>query len=539
MARLGLTRRRLMHWGAVGAAGALLGPGLELLRPAPGAAASSDLTIATPADQEPASLDGQVDPYQSAWLYNSFVTDPLVVLSSTGKYLPNLATAWNVSSQGRIWTLSLRQGVTFQDGTPFDSEAVQFNIERVMNPATHSALMANYLGVKNFLKAEAPDKNTVELIYSAPVPALLYGLSICPLWSPAAVRQYGTTFQQHLVGEGAFKLAEWVRGDHVRFVKNPAYRGGPPAQNHAGAAYLDSITIKFVGDPGVLGQVLKTNEVQMVAGLPAQALPTYQQDPNFQVIAGYQPGNGLMFTMNTSRPGLSDVRVRRALRYAYDQDKMNQTLYNGTYTVVKGPLTKYTLYYWKGAERAYAYDPAKAKAMLDDAGWKVNGSTGVREQNGKPLALTMIMLHHQEIGEYLSAQFRQIGVSLTPQVVPGPVQLQRAQSGDFDLIYERLRSYEPDILYDEYYSKNAIAGGWAWSRFQNPGLDKILLDSQGTTDPAVRQTAFTKVQEYVTDQALYLPTLDDPQLYVMPKSVKGFRLGAVGGWYFLNDMRLS
>ena len=77
-----------------------------------------------------------------------------------------------------------------------------------------------------------------------------------------------------------------------------------------------------------------------------------------------------MFTMNTTRPGLSDVRVRRALRYAYDQNKMNQNLYNGTYTVVKGPLTKYTLYYWKGAEQAYSYDPAKAKAMLDEAGWK-------------------------------------------------------------------------------------------------------------------------------------------------------------------------
>ncbi len=539
MERPGLTRRQLIRRGVVGAAGALFGPGLELLRPALGAAASADLTIATTADQEPASLDGQVDPYQSAWLYNSFVTDPLVVLSPSGKYLPNIATQWSVSSQGRIWTLSLRPGVTFQDGTPLDADAVKFNIDRVMNPDTHSALMANYLGVKNFLKTEAIDKNTIEFIYSSPVPALLYGLSICPIWSPAAIRQYGTSFQQHLVGEGAFKLTEWVRGDHVKFVKNPGYRGGPPVQDHTGAAYLDSITVKFVGDAGVLGQVLKTNEVQMVAGLPAQALPTYAHDPNFQVIAGYQPGNGLMFTMNTSRPGLNDIRVRRALRYAYDQDKMNQTLYNGTYTVVKGPLTKYTLYYWKGAEQAYTYDPAKAKAMLDDAGWKVNGSTGIREQNGKPLALTMIMLHHQEIGEYLAAQFRDIGVSLTPQVVPGPVQLQRAQSGDFDLMYERLRSYEPDILYDEYYSKNAVPGGWAWSRYQNADLDKLLLESQGTTDPMVRQTAFQNVQKLVTEQALALPTLDDPQFYAMPKSVKGFKLGAVGGWFFVNDIRIS
>ena len=538
MERCGLTRRQLVRWGALGATGALVGRGLHALGPAL-AAPSNSLTIATSSDLEPASLDGQVDPYQSAWLLDSFVTDSLVVLSPAGKYLPALASQWNLSAHGQIWTLSLRQGLTFQDGTAFDADAVKFNIDRVMNPDTHSALMAAYLGVKNFLKTETVDKYTVRIIYSSPVPALLYGLSICPMWSPAAVAQYGTSFSQHLVGTGAFKLAEWVRGDHVRFTRNPAYRGGPPVQDHTGPAYLDGITVKFVGDQGVLGQVLKTSEVQMVAALPAQALATYAHDPHYQVTTGYQPGNGLMFTINTSRPGLGDVRVRRALRYAYDQDKMNQTLYGGTYTVVKGPLTKYTLYYWKGAEQAYGHDPAKAKALLDEAGWKLNGSTGVREQSGRPLALTMVMLHHQEIGEYLSAQFRDIGVSLKVEVVPGPVQLQRAQSGEFDLIYERLRSYEPDILFDEFYSKNARPGGWAWNRFQDPSLDKMLLDSQATTDPATRQTLFQNVQKFVTDRALYLSTLDDPQFYAMGANVKGFRLGAIGGWFFVNDIRIT
>jgi peptide/nickel transport system substrate-binding protein len=473
-----------------------------------GAASSGTLTIATAADSEPASLDGQVDPYVTAWLLNSFVTDPLVYLTSEGKYLPMLATRWTVSSAGRIWTIALRAGVTFQDGTPLDADAVKFNIDRVMSPETHSALMANYLGVKNFLKADVLDKATVRIIYGSPVPALLYGLSIFPLWSPTAVRQYGSNYQQHLVGEGAFRLAEWVRGDHVRFVKNSAYRGGPPSQVHTGPAFLDSIMVRFVGDAGVLGQVLKTGEVNMVAGLPAQALPAYAHDPNYLVVAGYQPGNGMMFSPNTSRPPLDDVRVRRALRLAYDQDEMNQVLYSGTYTPVKGPLTKYTLYYWRGAETAYPKDPAKAKALLDQAGWKINPRTGAREKDGKPLAVTLIMLHHKEIGEYLAAQFREIGVATRIEVVPGPIQLQRAQSGDFDLIYERLRSFEPDILFDEFYS----------------------------TDPVKRKALFEETQKFVTQEALYLPTLDDPQYYAMNKAVRGFKLGAIGGWFFVGDI---
>ncbi len=274
----------------------------------------------------------------------------------------------------------------------------------------------------------------------------------------------------------------------------------------------------------------------MVAGLPAQALSTYKNNPQFQLVAGYQPGNGLQFVMNTSRPALGDLRVRQALRYAYDQGQMNQTLYEGNYVVVKGPLTRYSLYYWKGAESAYPYNPDKAKMLLETAGWKLNPRTGIREKDGKPLSLTMTMLHHKEIGEYLGAQFRAIGADLRVEVVPGPVQLQRALGGDFDIMYERLRSFEPDVLFSEFYSLNNKPGGWAWTRFQNNKLDEVLLKSQETSDPRLRAAMFTEAQKMITDLALDLPTLDDPQFYAMPKAVKGFVLGATGNWFFVNDM---
>ena len=527
-----VTRRRLLYEAAAGSlAGASLSWAHVLAAPLGGG-----LVIATAADGEPASLDGQVDPYTNAFLFDSFVSDPLVVLSPSGKFLPGLASQWTTSTDGRLWTFTIRAGVTFQDGTTCDAEAVRFNIERVMNPDTHSALMASDLGQANFLRAEAVGGNQVRLIYGEPFPGLLSGMSIFPIWSPAAVKQYGASFQQHLVGEGAFRLTSWVRGDHVAFAKNPNYQGGVTVQKHQGAAYLDSITVKFVGDPGVLGEILKTGEVNMVMGLPAQALANYANNPKYRLATGFQPGNGLMFTMNTARAPLDDLRVRQALRHAYDQHKMNQTLYNGTYVEVYGPLTKYSLYYWKGAETSYRYDPAKAQALLDAAGWKVNAQSGIREREGKPLALVMVMLHHREIGEYLAAQLRAIGVDLRIDVVPGPVQLQRAQNGDFNLMYERLRTLEPDILFSEFYSKNERPGGWAWSRFHNAQLDDVLLKTQGTGDPQLRAQYFLEAQKLLTEFAVCLPTLDDPQFFVMNGNVKGFQLGATGAWFFANDM---
>ncbi len=106
-------------------------------------------------------------------------------------------------------------------------------------------------------------------------------------------------------------------------------------------------------------------------------------------------------------------------------------------------------------------------------------------------------------------------------------------------MYERLRSYEPDVLFDEFYSKNYRPGGWAWTRFQNATLDKVLLETQSTTDQTRRQALFTEAQQLVTEHALCLPTLDDPQYYAMTKKVHGFRLGAIGSWYFVNDISVE
>ena len=94
------------------------------------------LVIAWPAIQEPASLDGHIDPYQSTWMFNSLVADPLVILAPDGSYQPALATSWSSTPDGREWIFKLRSGVKFQDGTTFDAAAVKYNFDRVMDPKT-------------------------------------------------------------------------------------------------------------------------------------------------------------------------------------------------------------------------------------------------------------------------------------------------------------------------------------------------------------------------------------------------------------------
>jgi peptide/nickel transport system substrate-binding protein len=204
-----------------------------------------------------------------------------------------------------------------------------------------------------------------------------------------------------------------------------------------------------------------------------------------------------------------------------------------------GPLSRYTRCYWDGAETAYAYDPDKAKALLDEAGW-VEGSDGIREKDGQKLSLVGVVISSQELLEYLGPKLQAVGVDLKIELVPGPVQLERAIAGDFDLMFEHLSSVEPDVLYLVWYSENLKPGGWAWSRFKNDRVDELLDQTKQEADPDKRCELFVEVQQIVTENVPALPTVSNAVIYAMSSNVKGFQVGgAVRSYFYINNMYIE
>lgn len=504
-----------------------------------------DLVIAFPADSEPASLDGQIDPYQPTWLLDSFVSDPLLQLGADGEYHPDLATSWETTNDGKSWVFHLREGVTFQDGTPFNAEAVKYNFERVVAPETASAQLANDVGP--ITSVEAVDEYTVQVNYDEPWVTLLDAVRRMPIWSPTAAEEWGLQdFDKHLVGAGPFTLEEWVQNDHVTFKKWPEYGGWNSLQEHEGAAYLDSITVNFIGEAAVLGNVVKSGDADIAQELPAEYIEDYKDQQGFDLITGYQGGTGLQMVMNVRTPPLDQLKVRQALLYATDQQGLNDLLYNGAYLVSYGPLNPRSPCYWQGAEDMYSYDVEKAKSLLDEVGWKDEDGDGIREahgvpgvDDGTPLQLRWTVLHHQEIGEAVQAQWRNIGVDLQIEVIPGPVQLDRVQKHDFDLIYERQRSPDPLIMDMVWNSKWDEPGGWAWTGFKDQQLDEQLNKLRTLPDIEQRCQIAKDAQKVVMENALMLPTLSQPIFYALNDHVKGFTLSSEGNWYYLNDAYIA
>lgn len=500
-----------------------------------------DLVIAFPASSEPASLDGHIDPYQPTWLFNSFVADPLVILNNAGEYQPALATAWSSNEEGTSWTFELRDDVTFQDDTPFNAEAVKYNVERILAPETASAQMANDLGPIS--SVEVVDEFTVQFNYDEPWVTVLDAVRRMPLWSPTAAEEYGLAeFDKHLVGAGPFLLEEWIPNDSIRFVKWEGYGGWNSIANHEGPAYLDSITIQFIGEDAVLGSVVSTGDADIARELPSAYIEDYSEQDGFTFITGYQAGTGLQMIFNTREAPLSILEVRQALNYGTDQTAINDLLYDGTYLESYGPVNVVHPCHWDGAMEMYTYDPEMAAELLESAGYTDGDGDGIREANGvegvedgTPLSFRWNVLHHEEIGEAVQAQWRDLGIDLQVEVLPGPIQLERVNARDFDIIYERQRSPDPMILDMVWNSRWDEPGGWAWTGFVNEELDGLVSQLRTVSDNDERCAIAEQAQQIILENAVMLPTLSQPVFYAMNASVQDFELASEGNYFFLHN----
>ncbi len=506
--------------------------------PAP---AGGDVIIAMAGEAEPAVLDAQVHGIVETALLNSFLTDSLVCRDAkTGELKPWLVTDWETSEDGLMWTFYLRKDVKFQDGTPFNAEAVKYNLERILAPETMSVESAARLGpVKS---VEVVDEYTVSITHENPFAPFLDAFAILkePMWSPTALEKYGLEeFPEHLVGTGPFIFKEHVSGDHTTVVRNPDYNSPPACVDHTGPAYADSITWKWVAEEAVRAGIVKTGEAH-IAYLPAQYVPDYEGDPNYKIVAGYNPGSGMQWVMNTGKSPLDDIKVRKAIIHAVDKEVIQQILFAGKLVISYGPMTPVTACYWEGAETMYPFDLDKANALLDEAGWEMNPSTGFREKDGQSLEIRWTSTSGREaFGEVVTEQLKRIGIGVAVESVPWTVQVERTANGDFEIVYERQRGTDPAFLYLMWSSKEAGPGGWAWTRFKDEKLDGLLDDANVETDQAKRCDYYVEAQKIIMENALTLGGWGEPNIWVMDESVKGFELGSMGVLYWPYGIRIE
>ena len=486
----------------------------------------------------PSGIDPHVNASSELGIPLTSVYDTLVYQTADGNFVPGLATEWEISNNGLVYTFHLRRDVTFHDGTPFNAEAVEFNLNRIADPETKSQKAALMLGPYDH--CDVVDEYTVKVFFREPYAPFLDSLSQVYLGmaSPAAIRKWGLDYQMHQVGTGPFIFKEYVPQDHLTLVRDPNYNWAPSIFKHQGPAYLDEIEFSFFVDPATRALALESGEAHVIGEIPPQDAARLAKNPGFRIVPVPIPGQPLQAFLNTAKSPTDDLRVRQALLYATNRQAIVQTIFRGYSPVAWGPLSAVTWGYDESVVGLYDYNPDKARALLDEAGWQDTNGDGIREKDGQPLAVMAYLMswgYIPEVATMLQAQWREVGVDFRSEQVAYPAALEAARLGKHNLILFNLAGSDPDLLRGFFRSD----ANFNWAKVNDPQLDALLDEGARVRESDKRQTIYTDIQARIMDQALIIPIRDYVNLNGMSTTVQGLSYNPQGWFPWLYEVWLA
>jgi peptide/nickel transport system substrate-binding protein len=465
---------------------------------------------------EPAT--GGIDPHQTpaavAHTVLQNVHDTLVVMTPDFQFKPGLAESWAIEQDGRVYTFKLKQDVTFHDGTPFNAEAVKFNLDRIIDPATQSRLAVTMVG--SYERTEVVDETTAKVYFREPYGVFLDALSnaFLGIVSPAAAQKYGLDLARNPVGTGPFTFKEWVAQDHLTLERNPNYQWGSSVL-HSGPAYLDRVTFKFIPEAATRIATLQSGETQLIETIPPQDVQRVKDAADLKILTQLRPGSPYVERMNVSRPPFDDPRVRQAVLAGLDRAGIVRTVERGQYPGAEGALSPTTFAYDASVEGMYTLDQQKAKQLLDAAGWTA-GAGGIRQKNGEPLKIVYLgsnvnRENRHELAQFMQGQLKEIGIDMELQLLPTAQFTENSNSNRYNMSGTSFVFSDPDILRVLYYSKNVppLANS---ARLNDPAVDSALLEGAATVDPEKRKATYATIQQKLMSDAIIVPLYSFPNI---------------------------
>jgi peptide/nickel transport system substrate-binding protein len=449
--------------------------------------AKSDITVAL--QLEPPHLDptsaaaGAID----SVLYSN-VFEGLTRFMADGSVVAGLAESWDISEDGLAYTFTLREGVMFHDGTAMDAEDVKFSLDRARAEDSINAQKALYAGITD---VSVVDPMTVTLTLAEANGSMLFNLA----WGDAVIvaPESIENIKQMPIGTGAFKFVNWVQGDKIELARNDAYWGDAPA--------LESATFKFISDPTAAFAAVMAQDVDVFAGFPApENLPQFEADPRFQVLVGSSEGETILST-NNKMPPFDNVKVREAVAHAIDRQAIIDGAMFGYGTPIGTHFAPHNPDYVDLTANS-AYDPAKSKALLAEAGLADGFETTLHLPPPS---------YARRGGEIIAAQLADVGIKAEIINVEWAQWLETVFRGKtFGLTI---------VSHTEPFDIGIYARPDYYFQYDNPEFQALMTKLNATADPAMRsdmiaQAQTTISQDYVNGYLFQLafPTVADAKV---------------------------
>ncbi|MFC3644571.1 ABC transporter substrate-binding protein [Aquibium oceanicum] len=445
-----------------------------------------------------------LDPIQSTqWTERQIlflIFDTLVEIEPDFSLKPRLAKSWEFSDGGKKLVLKLQEGVKFHDGSPFNAEAVKWNLDTRRDPDGTSSQKKQLDAIEDVV---ATDEHTVTITMKMPYPPLLAlladraGLMV----SPAAAKEFGEDLGSNPVGTGPFTLDKWTRGSRIDLQKNPEFW-------QDGLPHLDAVTFNDIPTNVVGIQRMSVGELDFISQLDPLDARLASASPDIEMV---KSKSGLWYSLQWrwDVEPYNNPELRKAVAYGLNRERLNQIVWDSKGTVSNG-VTPDGLWWTPSELATYEYDLEKARQIVKDAG--LEGTTlTLAAPSGDTL---------RRISELAKEDLDATGLKVELAPVPQSEYYAKTVAGEIRFTPMRwTQRADPDGLIQYLF---ASKGGANSSGYNNEQVDSWIEEARVSTDQAARKELYDKIQLQISEDMPYMPIGFSAEFYAMRKAVGGF-----------------
>jgi glutathione transport system substrate-binding protein len=428
------------------------------------------------------------------------------------KMIPVLADSYTVSKDGLVYTIKLKSGIKFHDGTDFNAEAVKVNFDRVTNPDNK---LKRYGLYKNIAKTEVVDAHTAKVTLHTPFSAFINQLAHPSgvIISPAALKQWGNKdIAFHPVGTGPFKFVEWKTTDYLKVAKFDGYwKKGLPK--------VDTITWKPVIDSNTRAAMMQTGEAQFTYPVPYEMVDVLKAKSDIEVIAA--PSIIIRYlSMNMLQKPFDNPKVREAINYAINREALAKVAFNGFADPAEGVAPIGVDFAVKLGK--IPYDVARAKKLMAEAGYPDGFETELWSAYNHTVA--------QKVTQFLQQQLQQIGIRTKITLLEAGQRVEKVESWQ-DPKTAPVRLYYigwSSSTGEADWALRPLLGGDSWppvmtntAYYKSDVVDKALSDALLATERADKAEFYKKAQEQIWKDMPWAPLVTEQVVYARNKKLSG------------------
>ncbi len=422
-----------------------------------------------------------------------YAVETLTFIDQDGKIHPSLAESWTVSGDGKEYTLKLRKGVTFHDGTLFDAQAVKWNLDRLKDPGVRVPIRAPYpIGA-----VDVVDASTVKVTLTRPSAPFVSALSwtTAGILSPASADKHGNEYKNivHPVGTGPYVFKERKKGESMTVTKYDRYWGPKP--------HYDTVLFRIVPEAATRESLLLAGQVDLIVLPPVADLPALARNPAVKVLLA--PSDRTIFiAINTTKQPFTDPRVRQALNYAVDKGAIIGSVLFGAADPMDAPMAPSLFGYCK--QRAYEFNPAKARQLLAAAGVKPGTKVSLIHPTGR-------YTQDKEVAQAISGYLREVGLDPQLQTMDWPSYIRTittpADKGNVTELH--FLGWAPTFLDSaqqmlQFLSTYAPPAGLATSFYKDSKMDELILAADSESKEGRRRDLYCQIAKKVWDDAPWM-----------------------------------